>query len=277
MLRGRRHDGPPLTLHFLHGNGFCGGVYWPMLRHFVADYSLFCHDIEGHGESDRPARFSGSNAISARIPQVIADQGLQPGQLIGFGHSYGAAQTVAVAAANPQLFRALVLLDPILLPKRYYLASRLAAMLGRQPMSRGARRRRERWPSRHAAWERLHDRGIYKNWTEEAFAAFIDHATRDEPGADGNTERSLCCPKWLEAEIFDHPLYAWPALRRVRCPILFVHGDATYPFMPLAARKARALQPAMQLEVVRGGHCFMQEDPLHTVELVREFLRRHGL
>ncbi|WP_051362040.1 alpha/beta fold hydrolase [Solimonas soli] len=277
VLRGRRHDGPPLTLHFLHGNGFCGGVYWPLLRHFVADYGLFCHDLEGHGASDAASRFSGTPRIAARIPQIIADQGLQAGQLIGIGHSYGAAQTVQVAAAHPELFRALVLLDPILLPNRFYLATRIAAALRRNPLSRAARRRRDRWVSRQAAWDRLHDRGIYQDWTDEAFGCFIDHATRDEPMPGGGVERVLCCPKWLEAEIFDHPVYPWPALRRLRCPVLFVHGDASYPFMPMAAHKARRLLPSLQLEIVHGGHCFMQEDPATTAALALAFLRRHGL
>src|SRR3546814_9423117 len=34
-LRGRRYDGPATTLHFVHGNGFCGGVYWPMLQQLM--------------------------------------------------------------------------------------------------------------------------------------------------------------------------------------------------------------------------------------------------
>ncbi|MGH8444937.1 MAG: alpha/beta hydrolase, partial [Solimonas sp.] len=131
LLRGRRHDGPPAMLHFLHGNGFCGGVYWPMLQHLSGDYSLFCHDLEGHGDSDEPQRFAGADRLIARIPQVIADQGLAQrpdgGALIGIGHSYGAALTMRVAAANPSLFKALVLLDPILLPDRYYYGTRLLA------------------------------------------------------------------------------------------------------------------------------------------------------
>src|SRR3546814_12329021 len=79
------------------------------------------------------------------------------------GHSYGAALTVRAAAENPHLFRALVLLDPILLPTSLWLGTRLLARLGRNPMSRAARRRRDRWQSRVEAWTRQHDRGIYRS------------------------------------------------------------------------------------------------------------------
>lgn len=271
LLRGRRRDGPSTTLHFVHGNGFCGGVYWPMLQKLLPDYGLFCHDFEGHGESEAPVRFSGPAAIAGRIAAVIAEQ--KPGDaLVGFGHSYGAALTVRVAADHPELFRALVLLDPILMPKRVYAATRLLARLGRNPISRAARRRRDRWASRQQAAERLHGRGIYAGWREDAFDCFVEYATRD---ADGG--RVLCCPKWLEAEIFDHPVYPWRALRKLRCPVLFLHGEHSYPFVARAAHKARRLYPALEVRTQAGGHCFMQEDPDATAAAVRRFLAAHGL
>ena len=64
VLRGRRVDGSGPTIHFLPGNGFCGGVYWPFLKRFAPDRSLFLHDIEGHGASDAPAHFSGIGPIA---------------------------------------------------------------------------------------------------------------------------------------------------------------------------------------------------------------------
>src|SRR3546814_5390431 len=95
-----------------------------MLQQLMPHYGLFCVDLEGHGDSDRPTHFSGSKAIARRIAPVIADQ--QPGgqALVGMGHSYGAALTVRAAAENPHLFRALVLLDPILLPTSLWLGTR---------------------------------------------------------------------------------------------------------------------------------------------------------
>ena len=65
--------GPPLQgriagqggpwIHWLSGNGFCGGVYWPMLRPLARDHQLFLHDIEGQGDSGVPPRFRGSRTM----------------------------------------------------------------------------------------------------------------------------------------------------------------------------------------------------------------------
>jgi pimeloyl-ACP methyl ester carboxylesterase len=272
-LRGRRSSGHGTAIHFLHGNGFCGGTYWPFLREVRQQRPLFCHDIEGHGASDAPTQFSGKSRIIARIPQIMAEQGLGGTPSIGIGHSFGAALTTRVAAANPGMFKALVLLDPIFLPPLTWLGLRLAASLGRNPISQAARRRRSRWASREEAVTKLRDRGIYQGWTEEALQCFIEYATRDD--ADGT--RVLSCPTTLEAAIFDHPIYPWAALPQLDCPVLLLHGEQSYGFMAGAARKAARSNPRIERQAYRGGHCFMQEDPNGSAAVVREFLGRHAL
>lgn len=268
-LRGRRTDGTHGIVHFLPGNGFCGGVYWPFLKRLQPDYGLFLHDIEGHGESDAPAHFSGIGAVARRVPLVAREQGLAPGALIGMGHSFGAALTLKVAADNPGLFKALVLLDPIVAPTSGWLAIRALAALGLHPMTRVARRRRRAWPSRQDALDHLRGRGIYKGWTEEALECFVDHAMKDEGG-----RRVLRCPPALEAEIYGRPVYPWPSFRNVTVPILFLYGAGSYDFFPIAARLARRTNPAVEVKTVPGHHCFMLEDPAEAHAAVAEFLSR---
>ncbi|NUL20695.1 alpha/beta hydrolase, partial [Agrobacterium tumefaciens] len=51
-------SGKPL-LHFLHGNGFCGRTYTPLLQALAEDFDLWLCDIQGHGDSDHGGRFLG--------------------------------------------------------------------------------------------------------------------------------------------------------------------------------------------------------------------------
>lgn len=268
-LRGRRLDNGRPLIHFLHGNGFCGGVYWPFLRGLLGDHALFCHDLEGHGASDAPAHYSGTRAIIARVPQIIDDQCAGAAPMVGLGHSFGAAITLAVAAQRPDLFRALVLLDPILIPAAPWLGIKLASRLGRNPMANAARRRRDRWASREEVLNKLRGRGIYRGWREDALESFVDHATRDDGKA-----RVLCCPREIEAAIFEQPVYPWHRIRRVRCPVLFLYGEASYPFLPRAAQLAASLNPRVSVRRLPGGHCFMQENPERAAEEVCDFLRK---
>ena len=283
VLRGRRIDARGATIHFLPGNGFCGGVYWQFLRRFLPErgpppgspggYGLFLHDIEGHGESDAPPHFSGIGAIARRIPQVMQEQGLRDGRaLVGMGHSFGAALTLKVAADNPGLFKALVLLDPIVFPTPVWLGVRALAALGLHPMVKAAQRRRREWPSRQECLDRLRGRGIYEGWTEESLADFVDSATRDEGG-----KRVLRCPPELEAEIYERPVYPWPSFKSLDIPILFLNGASSYPFFQPASRLAKRANPGVEVATVPGHHCFMLEDPADAHAAVAKFLAHHGL
>jgi pimeloyl-ACP methyl ester carboxylesterase len=270
VLRGRRVEAPAgrPTLHFMSGNGFCGGVYWPFLKRFLPEYGLFLHDIEGQGDSDAPAHFSGIDAVTRRVPEVLAEQGLRDDRpLVGIGHSLGAALTLKIAADNPGLFRAIVLLDPIVFPPPVWVGARLMSALGLHPMTRGALRRRREWANREEAADRLRNRGIYEGWTEEALQCFVDHATHDEGG-----KRVLSCPPELEAEIYGRPVYPWPSFRKVQIPVLFLYGDASYPFFPVAERLARRANPRVRGATSPGRHCFMLEDPATAHDRVAAFL-----
>jgi pimeloyl-ACP methyl ester carboxylesterase len=273
-LRGRHAggDGAGATIHFVAGVGFCGGVYWPFLRRLLPAHGLFTHDIEGHGESDAPRKFSGIGAVARRIPQVLREQGLAGnplvGPLIGMGHSFGAALTLKVAADNPGLFSALVLLDPIVFPTPVWVGMRAAAALGLHPMSRATRSRRRAWPSRAAAMDHLRGRGIYKGWTEEALACFVHHAMKDEAGGV-----VLRCPPEFEAQVYERPVYPWPSFRKVDVPILFLYGATSYPFFQVAARLAHRANPRVEVRTSPGRHCFMLEHPGEAHDATREFLQ----
>ena len=266
-LRGRRTTGGEPLIHFLHGNGFCGGVYWPLLQHFLPRYGLFTHDIEGHGDSDNPPAFSGVEAIIERIPKVMADQGLSGQPLIGMGHSFGAALTLRVAADNPGLFKALVLLDPIIMPPAYFVGVHIASALGRHPLANASLRRRDSWASRAEVADRLRGRGTYKGWTPEALHCLVEYATHDEAG-----RRVLSCPKKLEAQIFERPVWPWLAFRKARLPILILRGEQSFGFFPRAEWLARRANPQVVVKTLPGGHCFMQENPEATYKVVAEFL-----
>lgn len=272
VLRGHAGLGAGATIHFLPGNGFCGGVYWPFLKRFQPGRGLFLHDIEGHGHSDAPEHFSGIGAVARRVPPVWQEHGFRERPLVGMGHSFGAALTLKVAADNPGMFQAIVLLDPIVFPSPVWFGMRAMAALGLHPMVKAARRRRREWASRQEALDRLRGRGIYAGWTEEALECFVDHATRD---ADG--KRVLSCPPELEAEIYERPVYPWPSFRAVRVPILFLYGAGSYPFFQGAARLARRANLGVEVATVPGQHCFMLEDPAAAHRAIDEFLKKNNL
>lgn len=270
-------SGKPL-LHFLHGNGFCGRTYEPMLRHLATDFDLWLTDLQGHGDSDAGAAFIGwnGNAGLARAAFDAHRQRFGPVPAFAAGHSFGGVLTALMLAAADQPFSRAVLLDPVLFPRSMLAAHALLKLIGRHRntrLARGARRRRLRWPDRNTAFRALRGRGVYRGWTDEALRAYVDHALRD----DGAGTVELKCPPSIEAEVFSScPRGLWPALRRIAVPTLIVHGDATMPFVRQSAARAATLNPRIRRQQVVGDHCFMQQDPATAAALVRNFLLDAG-
>lgn len=270
VMRGRFRDGSPL-LHFLHGNGLCAGVYWPLLRPLSQGCGLLTQDFEGHGESDAVPRFRGAGHLARRMLDNL--DGLLGGRaLIGIGHSYGAALSLKMALAAPQRFRALVLLDPILPPPAMWMLMRLVALSGRHPLSAPTRRRRHRWPDREAAMNHLRGRGVYAGWHESALRAFAEEALRDT--AEGV---ELVCDREIEASIFEHPIGSGWRIRALKLPVLAISGRRSYPFMPAVIAGLSRACPQLAAEQVDGGHCFMLERPEEIASLLRHRLRERGL
>ncbi len=267
-------SGKPV-LHFLHGNGFCGLVYEPMLKALSADFDLWLSDVQGHGDSDAGERFVGWNrsadwaieAFTAHLPLF----GNVP--RMAAGHSFGGVLTCLALSTHRELFERAVVLDPVIFPPAMAWSITMASSMGlaaHTPLARAARRRRAHWPDRRTAIDSLRGRGAYKGWHEDALQAFGTHALR--PADDGEGVVLKCSPN-REAEIFgSSPIGLWSALRLVRTPVRLIHARHTFPFVAPSAHQWRLMNRHVTVEEAPGGHCFMQEQPDDAAQRVRRFL-----
>jgi pimeloyl-ACP methyl ester carboxylesterase len=274
-LRGwhSRPTGKPL-LHMLHGNGFCGRAYDPMLDKLASHFDLWISDVPGHGDSDAGERFLGWNrnadiAFEALQAQAHAFRDVPH---FAVGHSFGSVLTALMLAAHPRAFKRAVLLDPVLFSPAMIMGLAVTTLTGTAsltPRARQASRRRHHWASRDDAFTALHGRGTYKGWTDEALRAFITHGIKDSP--QGGVE--LKCTPRREAEIFSSaPAQLWSSLSKVRTPVMTLQAEHTFPFVTEGVARWQNMNDAIQTQVVPGGHCFMQEHPHDTADKVSAFL-----
>lgn len=269
-------SGKPL-LHFLHGNGYCGRVYTPMLAALAEDFDLWLCDVQGHGDSDHGGRFHGWNR-NAELAVEAFEALRAPFEEVprfALGHSFGGVLTSLILARHPGLFRRAVLLDPVLFSPAMIGVMALSDVVGlaqRTGMAKKAQKRRRQWPDRASAYAALHGRGMFRGWDEEAFAAYIEHALKD---VDGAVE--LKCRPSREAEIFgSYPRRLWPSLAKVTTPTEVIHGVSTYPFVARSVARWCAGNGHVRSQVVPGGHCFMQEQPRDSAGRVADFLLQRG-
>lgn len=268
-------SGKPV-LHFLHGNGFCGRTYEPMLRRLAEHFDLWLSDAQGHGDSEHGGKFVGWNRSADLAVEAIKahDQAFQGVPWFAAGHSFGGVLTSLIVAEQPKQFQAAVLLDPVLFTPSMLLGASVAELTGMMrhtPLARQARGRRDHWASRDEARANLTGRGTYKGWADEAMDAFLTHAL-----ADAEDGVRLKCRPSREAEIFGSmPDRLWSLLARVRTPVHVLHAEHTFPFVSESVARWTNLNDHVSAEQVPGGHCFMQERPADAARLVAAQLLRH--
>lgn len=265
-------SGKPL-LHFLHGNGYCGRVYEPLLARLAEDFDLWLCDVQGHGDSDHGGRFHGWNRSAELAMEAFAVGRAAFAEVPAFavGHSFGGVLSSLMLAQQPQLFQRAVLLDPVLFTPAMIGVMALSDVVGlsrRNSLASKARQRRGQWPDRAAAHAALHGRGMFRGWDEAAFAAYIAHALKDtEHGVE------LKCRPSREADIFaSFPKRLWPSLAKVVTPTQVLYGQRSYPFVAKSVARWCAGNAHVHAQVVAGGHCFMQEQPQDSAARISAFL-----
>lgn len=269
--------GKPIV-HFVHGNGFNGLVYWPMLRCLLPYADLVFTNAQGHGGSEAGEAFLGWDANAAMIHEALLQQRASWGAVpvIGMGHSFGAILTTRMAAELSPVFDRLLLLDPIYLPTTLVTLNHLFYRLGMMrfvPMVSRTLKRRASWPDRATAREAFRGRGVFRGWEESALEAYVQHGLHERD--DGV---HLLAPPWLEARVYArYASRVWASVKRLPVPCHVIVGDRTFPYVDAGIRRACRLNPRITREVMPGGHCFMQEIPQAVGERVVLRLQEAGV
>jgi pimeloyl-ACP methyl ester carboxylesterase len=251
-------DGPDLLL--VHATGFCAGVLAPMASHLSGRFHCRAIDLRYHGDSDRPA--DRDFAWSGFATDVLATvDGLGLDRPLAFGHSCGGAALLLAEERRPGTFRGLYCFEPVVFP-----GPPAAVPAYDNPLSTGARRRRETFPSRTDAFLNFSSKPPFGGLDPDAIAAYVEDGFEVVPadeGGDGQTVR-LRCRRDDEAEVYAHGLThdAFVNMGRVACPVTLACGAGTDSFGPSFLEADAAQLPDATVEELPGlGHFGPLERP----------------
>jgi pimeloyl-ACP methyl ester carboxylesterase len=215
-------------LVLVHATGFCAGVLLPLARSLGDRFHCWALDLRGHGRSGRPV--DGDFAWSGFATDVLAasdELGLE--RPAGFGHSCGGASLLLAEQRRPGSFGSLYLFEPVVM------ADHPGAFATEDnPLSAGARRRREEFPSAEDAFVNFSAKPPFGDLDPTALLRYVEDGFETVPadeGGDGEAVR-LRCRRDDEAEIYRHGFGhgAFAHLPEVRCPVTFAYGTATDAF-----------------------------------------------
>lgn len=258
--------GDPVLL--AHPTGFHGRAWAPVAAALVgAGRQVWSFDFRGHGDSDRSPdgqyRWEEFAQDALAVTRHLELAGVP--ELLAAGHSKGGASLLWGAVHEPGTYPRIWCFEPIVIPVD---APILAAT--DNPLSAGARKRRDQWPSRAEAIASYASKPPLRSLSPDALEAYVDYGMRDR--ADGTVE--LKCRPEDEATMYmmGATLGLYPQLDRVDVPVLVACGRTTTSITPAFAAALVDRLPNATLEVWEDrGHFGPLEDPERAAESMLEF------
>ena len=239
-----------MPVYFAHATSFCGGVWNPVIDR-LPGVDCVTWDFAGHGngpELEVPVHWSRFG------DQVLVET--EPGG-IGVGHSMGACALTMAQLSDPDRFRFMVLIEPIIFPAPHG--------RGEHPLVEAASRRKSSFDSRQAALENFSSREAFSDWDTRALTAYVNC------GLEGKGPVTLACRPDVEADIYrasnDHDTFE--RLGEIDIPVLILAGEESDTMAPGFARIQAEQFVSAGVEIVPGtGHFLPMEKPDLVAERV---------
>ena len=246
------HAEAPVVL-FSHATGFHAHCWQPMVD--VLEEHMHCAalDYRGFGDSQKvdPAGLAWSQYGDDALAAARATSHRHGGRpLIGVGHSMGGATLLMAAHAEPSLFRALFIFEPIVFPP---MPPNTGGETPSNFLADGARRRRSRFDSFDAALENFAKKPPMNAFHPVARESYVRHGFAER--ADGTVE--LKCAPEHEARTYETGGIApeWHELPTITVPTWVLCGMPE-PFQPsrFAASVANQLGNCTYVQWDEMGH-----------------------
>jgi len=262
-------------LHFAHANGYPPGAYRPLLELLCKRDHVLAMQMRPLWARSEPQETKDWRVLSTDLAHFLDQQNFN--HLIGAGHSMGATATLRLALEQPDRFKALVLLDPVLFPPfaiRFWdLVFRLGLAYHVHPLVRGALHRKDSFSDRNAMFTNYRRKTIFHRIDDAGLWAYIDSMIKPLP----NGRLGLAYPPSWEARLYATALRAdmfiWRNLAKLKPPILIIRGSLSEAFLEETARRVKGLLPSSIIHtILDAGHLVPLEKPQQTYHLIDKFL-----
>ncbi|MFW6093302.1 MAG: alpha/beta fold hydrolase [Pseudomonadota bacterium] len=186
-------EGAPTVL-LVHATGFHARCWDRTVAALPDGFRVIAVDMRGHGRSERKPPYAW-DAFGEDLVALVKGLGLRGA--IGVGHSMGGHCLTQAAAAVPEAFARLILVDPVIFDPDAYVSDRYRGFdaVEDHPVAR----RRNHWASWEEMYERFAARAPFSQWRPEVLEDYCRYGV--VPRGDGSGYE-LACPPLVEASIY---------------------------------------------------------------------------
>ncbi|MDR3441457.1 MAG: alpha/beta hydrolase [Legionella sp.] len=255
-------------IHFAHGNGFPALCYKQMLDALQPDFDYCYIDKIGHNPAF-PVSENWHNLVLEVIDSVKR-QADRP--VIAVGHSLGGVLSLLAAIEQPELFKAVIMLDSPLLGALKSNMVRLAKALGvidRITPAFRTRGRREYWKNHEQLIAYLQTRDLFKTFTEACLDDYISYGL--EHKEDGYYLRF---DRHTEYQIYRTIPHVIPNYEgKLKTPAALIYGDKSTVVGKMDRRYMKKNFNVINLKT-QGTHLFPMEHPQVIAKQIKDALIR---
>lgn len=262
-------------LHIALANGFPPQTYTPLVERFTTQYHVMNLMPRALWDDENPPnRFiSWKDGLANDLQNGIIHHNWH--NIIAIGHSFGGIATLLTAIQQPWRFKAVILLDPTILPRPYMKVLQISRLFGRKAsngLAERAEKRKSSFESYDVAYDYFKGKKLFADWDEMAFRGYIQSL---RPTEDGTV--TLAWKREWEAYYF-RTLYAgtWGDLPKLRgkIPLLMIRGETSDTLLAPVAQQIRKILPDMTYhQIVGHGHLFPQSAPHQTGDIIADWLK----
>ena len=264
-------DGPPLV--FAHANGFPPASYRVLLEELSRQFCTTAFAARPLWPGSDPSAVASWRDLAGDLRRAMSERDLS--RVVGVGHSLGGVLSIMTAATDPSLFKALVLIDPVVFSGFHTLFWGGLKHLGfsqRLPLIQSARRRRDRFPDLEAVRSAYAGKSVFSTWAPEVLEDYVTAAFAET----GDGEVALRYSKAWESKIFEiTPASVWSDIRRLEVPLLVIRGASSDTFLAGAASKIRReVSDATVIELPDTTHLLPMEQPAAIAATIIDWHQR---
>ena len=252
---------------FAHANGYPPESYRTLLEPLSKSFRVLTVEHRPFWDAGPAPRTQPWTVYADDLLTTLERELDEP--LFLLGHSMGAVIGMLAALKNPQRFRGLVALDPVLLPFNIWLPSQILRAVGKElPMVRQALGRPRHFDSHDAAFAFYRSKRPFQRISDDVLWDYVraGHA----PAASGGVDL-----RWTgawEACVYRSAPSMFRRLGGLRIPMLGIVGRDSAVFRPESIARWRQAVPEVEVQTVEGGHLVPLENPAPCARLIEEFL-----
>lgn len=241
-------DGPPLV--FAHATGLHAHTYAPLAQRLRANFHCYGIDVRGQGGAGVPENDDlGWTGVANDFVAALDGLGLSGrGDVHGIGHSQGGYSIVQSALLRPGTFSSVFGFEPVI----FTLPEGVTFNVGDNAMVQQARKRRQVFESREAAYENYKSKPPFMLIDDDALRAYVAWGFDDLP----DSTVTLKCSGASEAQLFANSrTQTFHHLHEVDCQVVLgLSGHTQQNFIDSVPAQSERLRDSVLLHFPSRTH-----------------------